>query len=290
MATDLLNYGTKFGGRLHSFHSCAGISLSEVEYPQARKCGLHAHEHAFFALMLQGSYEERFGKQCVEPRRMSVAFRPAGMTHRDRISAPGTRFFIIEIAKHWEDRIKEYLPRWSAQPVMCGGDAAWLAALLHDGLRSSIGCSPLVVNPIVFDLLISASRSYETLTERRPRWLGIALDLINSEFAQGLGLQTIAFQVGVHPAYLSRVFRKVHRESIGHYINRLRVRYAGMELAKDPAIPLCELALAVGFADQSQFTKIFKRISGVTPGAFRYSIRARRGGARHTMPKTYEGK
>jgi AraC-like DNA-binding protein len=220
---------------------------------------------------------------------MSVAFRPAGMAHRDHISAPGTRFFIIELAKHWEDRIRDYLPQWSAQPVMCSGDATWLAASLYDGLRRSIGCSPLVVNDIVFDLLISASRSYEALTERRPRWLGIALDLINSEFAQDLGLETIASQVGVHPAYLSRVFRKVHRESIGHYINRLRVRYAGMELAKDPTIPLCELALAVGFADQSQFTKIFKRISGVTPGAFRYSIRREKEVPSIPCQRSYEG-
>jgi hypothetical protein len=117
--------------------------------------------------MLQGSYEERYERQRVAHRRMSVAFRPAGMAHQD-ISTPGTRFFIIEIAKHWEDRIKEYLPHWSAQPVMCSGDASWLASRLHDSLRSSIKCPPLVVEDIVLDLLISASRSYETLTERKP--------------------------------------------------------------------------------------------------------------------------
>jgi AraC family transcriptional regulator len=254
--------------------------MSEVEYPEVRKCGLHAHEQAFFAILLQGSYEERYGRRCVAHRRMSVAFRPAGMAHRDHISAPGTRFFIIEIAKHWEDRMREYLPHWSAQPVMCSGDATWLAARLYDGLRSSIECSPLVVKDIVLDLLVSASRSYETLAERSPRWLGVAVDLINSEFSQALGLAKIASQVGVHPAYLSRIFRTVHRESVGHYVNRLRVRYAGVELAKDPSTPLCELALAAGFADQSQFTKIFKQISGITPGAFRNSIRARVGDAR----------
>jgi AraC-like DNA-binding protein len=105
------------------------------------------------------------------------------------------------------------------------------------------------------------------------RWLGVAVDLINSEFSHDLGLGKIATQVGVHPAYLSRIFRRVHRESVGHYLNRLRVRYAGVELAKDPSIPLCEVALAAGFADQSQFTKIFKQISGITPGAFRNSVR-----------------
>ena len=239
-------------------------------------------------MMLRGSYEERYGTRCVAHRTMTVAFRPAGMAHRDQISAPGTRFFIIEVSKHWEDRIKEYLPHWIAQPVMCSGDAPWLAARLYDGLRSSTECSPVVVKDIVIDLLVSSSRSYETRSERRPRWLGVAVDLINSEFSQALGLDKIASQVGVHPAYLSRIFRKVHRESVGHYVNRLRVRYAGVELAKDPSTPLCEVALAAGFADQSQFTRIFKQIVGITPGAFRNSVRAKVGDTRLKLPETYE--
>jgi AraC family transcriptional regulator len=263
---------TKFGGKLVHSHSCCGVTLSEVEYLEVRQCGRHTHQQAFFAVVQNGMYEERYGRLDLRHRGRSVAFRPAGMTHQDRILSPGTHVFLIEIDKAWDSRIRECAAGWTPEPTACEGDASWLAARLLDALRLSVECSPLLVEGIVYDLLLNAARTSTGEDTRSPRWLGVAIDLIHAEFAESLGLERIASEVNVHPAYLSRVFRRVRGESIGHYVNRLRVRYAGVELTKDPSIPLCDVALAAGFADQSHFTKIFKQITGVTPGAFRSSI------------------
>jgi AraC family transcriptional regulator len=40
-------------------------------------------------------------------------------------------------------------------------------------------------------------------------------------------------------------------------------------------VPLAEIALAAGFADQSHFTKTFRRSRGLTPGEYRRSSRPR---------------
>jgi AraC family transcriptional regulator len=257
-----------FGGQLRSYYRCLDVAMSEVEYSEIRKCRQHSHDSTFFSLLLKGGYSEHYGGHTVHHRPNTVIFRPAGMTHGDEVTAPGTRFFIIEMADSWLSRLREYSPRLDFTPS-CGNDATWLATRLYDAIKTSSSCSPLLVQGIVFDLLMSAARLDAVQESRRPRWLAGVLELIHSELAQDLKLETIASHAGVHPAYLSRVFRKVYRESVGHYVNRLRIRYASAELAKNSGIPLCEVALAAGFADQAHFTRIFKQIAGVTPGAFR---------------------
>jgi AraC family transcriptional regulator len=78
----------------------------------------------------------------------------------------------------------------------------------------------------------------------------------------------VASRVGVHPFHLSRVFRQHYHQTVGEYVHRLRVHFACGELKSDEA-RLAEVALAAGFADQSHFTRVFKQVTGMTPGAFR---------------------
>jgi len=74
--------------------------------------------------------------------------------------------------------------------------------------------------------------------------------------------------VEVHPAHLARAFRAHFRMSMGPYVRRLRLDWAAGELARSD-LPLAAVALAAGFADQSHFTRTFKRYLGVTPNVYR---------------------
>ena len=60
---------------------------------------------------------------------------------------------------------------------------------------------------------------------------------------------------------------------MGTYVRRLRLNWAAAELARSDA-SLAQTALAAGFADQSHFTRAFRRYTGFTPSAYR---RTRRG-------------
>jgi AraC family transcriptional regulator len=51
-------------------------------------------------------------------------------------------------------------------------------------------------------------------------------------------------------------------------VQKLRVNYACKQLAL-PENDLVSVALSSGFADQSHFTRVFKNVTGITPGAFR---------------------
>jgi two-component system response regulator YesN len=61
---------------------------------------------------------------------------------------------------------------------------------------------------------------------------------------------------------------------VGEYVRRLRVGQACRRLAHSNA-SLSEIAFEAGFSDQSQFCRVFKRVTGLTPGTFRAGTRAR---------------
>ena len=56
--------------------------------------------------------------------------------------------------------------------------------------------------------------------------------------------------------------------SITNYINQVRVEKSKLFLT-DRSYSLVDIANAVGFDDQSYYTKVFKSITGVSPGKYR---------------------
>jgi AraC-like DNA-binding protein len=74
------------------------------------------------------------------------------------------------------------------------------------------------------------------------------------------------------------MFRQIHGCTVGEYVRKLRINAACHDL-NDSEIPLAEVALTSGFADQSHFSRVFKRQVGMTPGAFRKLARPRKSGS-----------
>ncbi len=86
----------------------------------------------------------------------------------------------------------------------------------------------------------------------------------------GVTLADTASAAGLSSAYFSRIFKEETGESFSEHLNRLRVeRAAALLLGGDDT--LAEIATKVGFEDQSYFTKVFKRVKGVSPGRYRSS-------------------
>jgi AraC family transcriptional regulator len=70
--------------------------------------------------------------------------------------------------------------------------------------------------------------------------------------------------------YLASTFRDKYGHSILDYLRQLRVEYASRQLS-DSNDSLAAIAQAAGFSDQSHFSRIFKRVTGVTPAVYRAS-------------------
>jgi len=94
--------------------------------------------------------------------------------------------------------------------------------------------------------------------------------IINTEFTEQIDFGKLANEVDLNQRYLISLFKSVTGIPPHQYQIALRVDLGRRLLVEK--LPLSNVASRAGFADQSHFNRHFKRIYGITPGAFRDSI------------------
>jgi AraC-like DNA-binding protein len=99
------------------------------------------------------------------------------------------------------------------------------------------------------------------------------VDYIKSHLHEGLSVQNLATTQGISPRQLHRRFRLAFGLSVQQFLTRTRIQAAEDALIKSNR-SIAEIALAVGFCDQSAFTRQFLKRTGLTPNKFRqrYSV------------------
>jgi AraC family transcriptional regulator len=266
--------GSFYGAVQQRREQCDAI-FTDLQHSSARKLPEHAHELPFFAVLLEGDYWERYGHQHKQFGPFSIAYRPAGIPHQDEIGPRGVRFFEVEIRPIWGTRIRDCSGSLDiARDQSGGGEMLWLAMKLFRETRIPQENSDLCLGSLLAELVASVARMPRENTRDAPQWLDRVLDKVKSEYCERLRLEDLAREAGVHPVHLSRVFRRCNGEGIGEYVHRMRVR-AACEQMLQPQKSLAEISLASGFADQSHFTRAFRRITGMSPGSFRKLITPR---------------
>ncbi|MFH0925759.1 MAG: AraC family transcriptional regulator [bacterium] len=89
---------------------------------------------------------------------------------------------------------------------------------------------------------------------------------IEKNYPRDLSLSKIARKAGLSPFHFQRLFLKEIGISPHDYLVQLRIKKARELLLN--GLDIIGVALDTGFADQSHFTRCFKKIMGVTPGRF----------------------
>ncbi|MBB6673457.1 response regulator [Cohnella nanjingensis] len=92
--------------------------------------------------------------------------------------------------------------------------------------------------------------------------------LIGERFRENLTAADIAAGVYLSPTYVSLLFKQETGETLFEYLTKVRVERA-KELLLDPQTKFYEVCEAVGYSDPSHFSKVFKKMTGLTPSAFR---------------------
>lgn len=95
-----------------------------------------------------------------------------------------------------------------------------------------------------------------------------ALNYINNNYDHNISLEDIASKLNLSKHYLCSVFKEEMGETTSSYINRLRIEKAKkLLLKKDYKIK--EIFEEVGFSNQYYFSKVFKKITGMTISEYR---------------------
>ena len=101
-----------------------------------------------------------------------------------------------------------------------------------------------------------------------PRKVQRALALIDRRLDERISLQQMAHVAGTSPHCFARLFKRSIGVAPHQYVIRRRLERA-KELLEETPLSIAEVALAVGCANQSHFSALFHKATGVTPLGYR---------------------
>ena len=95
-----------------------------------------------------------------------------------------------------------------------------------------------------------------------------AIRYISQNFSRNLTLDEVADHVHLNPAYFSTLFKQSTGSSFKEYLNMVRIEES-KRLLSNTDYSIIDISLATGFEDQSCFSKVFKKYTGLTPKQYR---------------------
>ncbi len=149
-------------------------------------------------------------------------------------------------------------------------------APMPPGIQPANDAGPRAAPPAVTLRLLHAGGwtggpARETYRSRLAPWqVKRVTDFMRANLTETLRLSELAAISGLSPSHFGRAFKgstglPPHRWQLNMRIEQARA------LLADAGASLADIACATGFADQSHFTRVFSRIVGVSPGAWRRS-------------------
>lgn len=257
----------RFYGTTAARIEIAGFRFTEKSYGPDTSLPRHSHELSHFCFVVEGSYSEWLRGRTDYRRPSMLVFYPPDVTHAESHAVNG-RHFLVELDQWRIDSLREADVRLQ-HPVCFEGD--WqcrLAARLYREFRWRDSVTPLLLEGLALELLGGVARATIKKPPAPPPWLVGVKETLDAAFQSSPALSELASQAGVHPVHLARTFRQFEKCTIGDYIRRLRIDFACRNIVEG-RLPLVEIALAAGFADQAHFSKTFRRLTGMTPSSFR---------------------
>jgi AraC family transcriptional regulator len=266
-----------FIGSLRSARQVSGLTMAETEYASGLHVPAHAHDHGLCCLVLEGSFTERSGRnsEVLEPG--SLIFHPPDEPHSHDFARSGGRCFNIQFGSSWVERMHAFGMRQPGAPASLHRTrAGWLAGQLYREFCTEDSASLLSIEGFALALLgeIARTGSPRERAGAKPGWLLRALDHLHANFLEPISLTELALKVEIDPSHLARTFREFYGCTMSEYVRKLRVEKARKELLTTDK-PLSTIAFDAGFADQAHFSRVFKELTGLTPGAFRRSAAGR---------------
>lgn len=95
-----------------------------------------------------------------------------------------------------------------------------------------------------------------------------AKNYIEEHYSENLTIKDVAEKIGISSGYLSTMFNQELGLGFAEYLNGLKVEHACVYLEQN-YLKVYEIAYKVGFRDEKYFTKVFKKIMGMTPKEYR---------------------
>ena len=224
------------------------------------------------SMVLTGSLRERVGTTEAIAGSLSVVVKPSGTEHHDEFGPEPVRVVRITLDPETETgcgRFARDLTEWHWEMVS-GAVPAFLQLLRQ--MRRATGTSSLEIQNAAMDVLAALGSTRRSVPGGEPpMWLRRVRDQLAEDDRPAVVV--LARQADVHPVYLARQFRHWYGTSITGYYQRRRTERAAAAIARR-ASTLSSASHDAGFADHAHMCRVFKSVTGITPGVFRSLVAA----------------
>lgn len=154
-----------------------------------------------------------------------------------------------------------------------------LGASLLDALHRPDETNQIFVDHMMLALTAHVAQAYGGLRRSAelargglaPWQVKRACEKLESDLGGKLSLHQIAAEFDLSVSHFSRAFRVSTGLPPHQWLLRQRVKTA-KQLMSVRDLPLSEIAMSAGFANQSHFTRVFSSVVGVSPGAWRREV------------------
>ena len=94
---------------------------------------------------------------------------------------------------------------------------------------------------------------------------------IREHYMEDISLTSLAAKYNISMGHLSKMIKEHLKVNFSDYIASLRIQRS-KELLRDDSLSIQEIAEIVGYNDYFYFTKVFKKVEGISPSKYRKSI------------------
>ena len=240
----------------------AGLRVIDRRYDAGLRQTAHRHAETQITIVRRGELVEETGSGSYVITTAMLIVKPASLRHEDRFGPAGAATTCIEIDAEAE-RMLTGGRQSLGYHVSSGGDAlAAVARFCHERARGGSADADGCVAEVIAAL-------GECGPSPVPRGVArAAASMLTEAYRGNLSIADLARELAVHPVSLARAFRREYGCTISRHVRQLRVAAAARLLASNE-LTLAAIALETGFSDQSHFTRAFRSVIGVSPGAFR---------------------
>ena len=104
--------------------------------------------------------------------------------------------------------------------------------------------------------------------------LSPVIEYIESHYTQTIVIAELAEKIGLSATHFNQRFRELLRMSPSQFILSRRIEHS-RRMLEESSDSIAEIGAAIGFHDQSHFTKRFRSVTGLTPLSYRKQFRAK---------------
>ena len=104
------------------------------------------------------------------------------------------------------------------------------------------------------------------LRDKKP--IRLAKQLIHEKYSEPLSLDTVSKSIGFNPAYFSYLFKKETGKTFSEYLTEVRMEQAKRMLLNSD-LDVYEIASCVGYADEKYFSRLFRKMIGLSPSEYK---------------------